>query len=103
MDLSRDVPGYSISPHTDTRHKLVTTLFYLPNTTAWPEAGTQFLVRALPAPVVPAWLRQCLFRAKSPNFLRLVPAQLRQHRSKPAAQLLPIRWAERQCVACAGR
>jgi hypothetical protein len=44
MDLSRDVPGYSISPHTDTRHKLVTTLFYLCNTTAWPEAGTQFLV-----------------------------------------------------------
>jgi hypothetical protein len=43
--------------------------------------------------VVPAWalpVSERPVRTKSPYFLRRVPAQLRQYRSKPAAQLPPI-------------
>jgi len=32
MDLSRDVTGYAILPHTDSSGKMVTTLYYLPRT-----------------------------------------------------------------------
>ena len=61
--------------------------------------------------MVPLGLCQCrfrmgyigLYRAKSPNFLRIFYCRLRQYRLKPA-QLLPIRpdyadWAHRRRVA----
>ena len=40
MDLSRDLTGYQINPHTDSSHKLVTTLYYLPRTSDMAHVGT---------------------------------------------------------------
>ncbi|KAK3266511.1 hypothetical protein CYMTET_24873 [Cymbomonas tetramitiformis] len=43
LDLSRDLAGYAIDPHTDTDNKLVTTLYYLPSGSQMPKAGTLVL------------------------------------------------------------
>eukprot|EP00240_Pyramimonas_obovata_P013932 CAMPEP_0118957918 /NCGR_PEP_ID=MMETSP1169-20130426/62356_1 /TAXON_ID=36882 /ORGANISM="Pyramimonas obovata, Strain CCMP722" /LENGTH=197 /DNA_ID=CAMNT_0006906021 /DNA_START=1135 /DNA_END=1728 /DNA_ORIENTATION=+ len=43
MDLSRDISGYEIGPHTDTDKKWVTTLYYLPSTEKHSKIGTQVL------------------------------------------------------------
>ncbi|KAK3267181.1 hypothetical protein CYMTET_24249 [Cymbomonas tetramitiformis] len=43
MDLSRDLSGYEIGPHTDTDFKWVTTLFYLPSTAKHSGVGTAIL------------------------------------------------------------
>jgi hypothetical protein len=40
--LTRDVPGYRITPHTDTRWKGMTVQFYLPRDAAAPHIGTIF-------------------------------------------------------------
>jgi hypothetical protein len=40
--LTRDVPGYRITPHTDTRWKGITAHFYLPCDTSAPHIGTIF-------------------------------------------------------------
>lgn len=40
LDLSRDLAGYAIGAHTDSRSKLVTTLFYLPRDTQLEYMGT---------------------------------------------------------------
>ncbi|KAK3283532.1 hypothetical protein CYMTET_8765 [Cymbomonas tetramitiformis] len=40
MDLSRDISGYSIGPHSDTEMKWVTTLYYLPPTAEDSDVGT---------------------------------------------------------------
>jgi hypothetical protein len=40
--LTRDAPGYRITPHTDTRWKAVTAQFYLPRDTAATHIGTIF-------------------------------------------------------------
>ena len=51
MDLSRDMTGYSINPHTDTAKKLVTTLFYLPKDSELANAGT-LVVKSLDGKIV---------------------------------------------------
>lgn len=40
--LTRDIPGYSISPHTDTMWKGITVQFYLPSDDRAPHVGTVF-------------------------------------------------------------
>jgi hypothetical protein len=40
--LTRDIPGYSISPHTDTMWKGITVQFYLPSNDRAPHVGTVF-------------------------------------------------------------
>jgi hypothetical protein len=40
--LTRDIPGYLITPHTDTRWKGITVQFYLPETDANTDIGTIF-------------------------------------------------------------
>lgn len=44
MDLSRDLSGYGIGPHTDTDFKWVTTLYYLPSTPKHAGVGTAILM-----------------------------------------------------------
>lgn len=44
--LTRDVPGYQITPHTDTHWKGITVQLYLPPDDRHPELGTLFLGRA---------------------------------------------------------
>jgi hypothetical protein len=44
--LTRDIPGYSITPHTDTHWKGMTIQLYLPKTDAHPNIGTIFHGRA---------------------------------------------------------
>ena len=39
--LIRDVPGYSIGPHTDAPHKVITALFYLPKDESTMHVGTR--------------------------------------------------------------
>jgi hypothetical protein len=51
MDLSRDVTGYAINPHTDTAKKLVTTLYYLPKTDEIADQGT-LVVKSLAGKIV---------------------------------------------------
>eukprot|EP00959_Pyramimonas_sp_CCMP1952_P375717 7869177-Pyramimonas_sp.AAC.1 len=46
MDLSRDVTGYAILPHTDSASKMVTTLYYLPKGRSLARSGT-CVVRSL--------------------------------------------------------
>jgi len=43
LDLSRDMTGYQIGPHTDTDKKWVTTLFYLPSSAKHANVGTTLL------------------------------------------------------------
>ena len=43
LELSRDMSGYGIGPHTDTDKKWVTTLFYLPSTAKHAGVGTSIL------------------------------------------------------------
>mmetsp|Transcript_10109 Transcript_10109/g.21074 ORF Transcript_10109/g.21074 Transcript_10109/m.21074 type:complete len:295 (-) Transcript_10109:427-1311(-) len=43
MELSRDMSGYRIGPHTDTDKKWVTTLYYLPSTAKHAGVGTSIL------------------------------------------------------------
>lgn len=40
FDIGRDKRGYEIGPHTDTMDKWVTTLFYIPRSSAQSQAGT---------------------------------------------------------------
>ena len=40
VQLCRDLPGYSIGPHTDDKKEIMTLLFYLPRNDNHPEAGT---------------------------------------------------------------
>jgi hypothetical protein len=44
--LTRDIPGYSIAPHTDTQWKGITVQLYLPRDDSHPNIGTLFLRRA---------------------------------------------------------
>jgi hypothetical protein len=44
--LTRDIPGYCITPHTDTRWKGITVQLYLPRDEAHPDIGTIFHGRA---------------------------------------------------------
>jgi hypothetical protein len=44
--LTRDIPGYRITPHTDTRWKGITVQLYLPSDEAHPNIGTIFHGRA---------------------------------------------------------
>jgi hypothetical protein len=44
--LTRDIPGYSITPHTDTHWKAITVQLYLPRDESHPNIGTLFLRRA---------------------------------------------------------
>jgi hypothetical protein len=60
--LTRDIPGYRITPHTDTRWKGITVQLYLPRDDAHPHIGTIFHAR-LPDGSMPK-VRQMRF---SPN------------------------------------
>jgi hypothetical protein len=44
--LTRDIPGYQITPHTDTHWKGITVQLYLPKDDAHPDIGTLFLGRS---------------------------------------------------------
>lgn len=58
--LTRDIPGYRISPHTDTHWKGITVQLYLPRHSEWSDIGTVFyagtegaLARVKQIPFVP--------------------------------------------------
>ena len=42
--LIKDIAGYNIGPHTDSPHKVLTAIFYLPKDDSMPEAGTSIYV-----------------------------------------------------------